>query len=233
LSIARHGVEEDAVTDAPAPAADWADEAEQRLLTAALRQVSELGWTSRLLAAAARGANLSLAEAELLAPSGARDLAALMALRHDDRAMAALAGVDPMSLKVRERIRVAVLARCQAAMEDGEATRRWCGFLALPPNAPLGLRLAWASADRIWRWAGDVATDENHYSKRALLAEILISTLAVRLAMGGNAAAAHLDSRIGAVMAFEKWKAGVKPSELAHRAAGTLARLRYGRNSAA
>ena len=38
---------------------------------------------------------------------------------------------------------------------------------------PLGLRLAWESADALWRWAGDTATDENHYSKRVLLAGIL------------------------------------------------------------
>lgn len=210
------------------PTPDWADEAEQRLLDAALPHAARLGWTGRLMAAAARGAGLSLAEAELLAPAGPRDLAALLARRHDARALAALTAIDPLSLKVRERIRAAVLARCQAAFEDGEATRRWCGFLALPPNAPLGLRLAWASADSLWRWAGDTATDENHYTKRALLAEILISTLAVRLAMGANAAAAHLDSRIEAVMAFERWKAGVKPSEFAQRVAGRLARLRYG-----
>ena len=208
--------------------ANWADDAEQRLLAAAAPHVARLGWTRRLLARAARDAGLTLADAELLAPEGARDLAALFARRHDDRALAALAGVDPKSLKVRERIRAGVLARCQAAMEDGEATRRWCGFLALPGNAALGLRLAWASADGLWRWAGDTATDENHYTKRALLAEILISTLAMRLALGANAAAAHLDRRIEAVMAFERWKAGVKPGQFAARAARALARVRYG-----
>ncbi len=210
------------------PSVDWAADAEQRLLSAALKHAGNLGWTRLTMRAAARDAGLSLAEAELLAPSGHRDLAALLARRHDERALANLAAIDPSTLKVRERIRRAVLARCQAAIEDGEATRRWCGFLALPGNVPLGLRLAWGSADVLWRWAGDTATDENHYTKRALLAEILISTLAVRLAMGGNAAGAHLDSRIGAVMAFEKWKAGVKPSKLAHRAAEALARVRFG-----
>ncbi|HXU99881.1 MAG TPA: COQ9 family protein [Caulobacteraceae bacterium] len=216
------------MSEVPTPPADWADDAQQRLLLAALPQVTKLGWTRRLMAAAARGANLSLAEAELLVPEGPRDLAALLARRHDARALAALASVDPTGLKVRERIRAGVLARCQAAAEDGEATRRWCGFLALPGNVPLGLRLAWASADALWRWAGDTATDENHYSKRALLAEILISTLAVRQALGANAAAAHLDSRIEAVMAFERWKAGIKPAQLAERAAGAMARVRYG-----
>ncbi len=207
---------------------DWAEETEDRLLTAALAQASRLGWTRRLVSAAAREIGLTGAEAELLLLHGPRDLAALLARRHDARALASLAPVDPASLKVRERIRRGVLARCDAAMEDEAAVRRWSGFLALPGNVPLGLRLTWASADALWRWAGDVATDENHYSKRALLAEILITTLAVRLALGANAAAAHLDGRITAVMAFERWKAGVKPSDAARRLAARLGRLRYG-----
>lgn len=233
MSIGPGGVRDKTVTPDTVAAADWANEAEDRLLDAALPLSIKLGWNRRLIAAAAKRAGLSLADAELLLPEGARDLAALLARRHDARALNALASLEPDSLKVRERIRAGVLARCQAAMEDRDATRRWCGFLALPPNAAMGLRLAWASADAIWRWAGDTATDENHYTKRALLSEILISTLAVRLTMGANAAAAHLDSRIWAVMAFEKWKASIKPAEAAGAAARTLARLRYGRPRAA
>ena len=208
---------------------DWADKTEARLLDAALVHAPRLGWTSRMVAAAARDVGLSPAEAELLLPHGPRDLAALLAARHDRRGLEALADVDPATLKVRERIRSGVLARCDAALEDEAAARRWAGFLSLPGNIPLALRLAWASADALWRWAGDTATDENHYSKRVLLAEILISTLAIRLASGANAAADHLGVRIDAVMAFERWKAGIKPADAAARLAGALGRLRYGR----
>jgi len=208
---------------------DWAAQAEERLLTAALAQAPRLGWTSRLVATAAREAGLSAEEGQILLPEGPRDLAALLSRRHDRAALAALATLDPASLKIRQRIRQGVLARCDAAMADEQALRRWTGFLALPPNIPLALRLVWASADSIWRWAGDTATDENHYSKRALLAEVLASTLAVRLALGASASDAHLDGRIAAVMAFEHWKAGVKPADFAGRVAKQLARLRYGR----
>ena len=207
---------------------DWADETEGRLLTAALDRAEVLGWTHRLVAAAARDVGLSLAEAELLLPEGARDLAALLARRDDAAALAALAALDPSALKIRDRIRAGTLARVEAAMDHENATRRWMGFLALPPNAPLGLRLLWASADSLWRWAGDTATDENHYSKRALLAEILLSTLAIRLTADGEAAASHLDRRIDAVMTFERWKARFKPGDAAVRAAKALGRLRYG-----
>ena len=206
---------------------DLIAEAEERLLDAAIVAAPRLGWTSRLVAQAARECGASAGEAELILPHGARDLAALIGRRHDERALAMLADRDPAAMKVRERIRAAVLARCEAAMEDEAAVRRWSGFLALPGNLPLALRLLWVSADRLWRWAGDTATDENHYSKRVLLAEILASTLAIRLAAGAGAAQAHLDQRIAAVMAFEKWKATV-PRGAATRLAAKLGRLRYG-----
>ena len=94
------------------------------------------------------------------------------------------------------------------------------GFLLLPANAALGARLLWRSADALWRWAGDTATDENHYSKRAILSEILASTLALRLAHGAEAAEAHLDRRIAQVMAFEKWKAGRRSGRAGAAAGG-------------
>jgi ubiquinone biosynthesis protein COQ9 len=210
------------------PAADWAVETEARVLAEALNLAPAEGWTWRMTHAAGAAAGLSLGETELLAPGGPKDLAALYSRQCDAAAFAALAGTDAASLKVRERIRRGVLARIGAAMAHETATRRWCGFLALPANAALGLRLCWESADAIWRWAGDRATDENHYTKRALLAGILASTLLVRLSQGEAAAAAHLDRRIEGVMAFERLKGRVARLDLGGWTAGALGRLRYG-----
>jgi len=215
--------------DDPDGRGDWAEAAEQRLLDAALALAPALGWNAALVAAAARRAGLSAGEALLVAPNGARDLAALASRRHDAAGLSALAGVDPRALKVRERIMRAVEARMDAAEADGQALRRWAGFLALPFNLPLAARLVWESADGIWRWAGDVSVDENHYSKRAILAAILVSTLAIRLSGGREAASAHLAARIDNVMAFETWKASLKPAAFGHEIAGALGRLRYGK----
>jgi len=215
--------------ETPAKTPDWADQAEQAVLDAALSLAPALGWNASMLTRAAAKAGLSRGEAMLVLPNGPRDLAALLSARHDQTALASLAGVDPASLKMRERIRQGVEARLNAACADAPALRRWAGFLSLPHNMPLALRLTWDSAEAIWRWAGDTATDENHYSKRAILSGILITTLAIRLSAGPEAASAHLAARIDNVMAFEKWKAGVKPGELARDIAGALGRLRYGR----
>jgi ubiquinone biosynthesis protein COQ9 len=207
----------------------WAKRQEDELLDAALRLAPQLGWTSRMVLQAGREVGLTEPETELLIPEGARDMAALLSRRLDIEALAGLESIEPTSLKIRERIRAAVVSWLDAALAHEGAVRRWTGCLALPNNAPLGLRLAWASADGLWRWAGDTATDENHYSKRALLSEILITTLAIALASGREAAERHLDGRIAGVMAFERWKAGVtRPSDLAEQAAAFLGRLRYG-----
>ena len=207
---------------------DWAADAEARVLAEALRLAPQMGWTWAMTKAAGAAAGFSLGETELLLPGGPRDLAALQSRAGDVAAMAALAGVDPTALKIRERIRRGAMARTEAAMASEAATRRWAGFLALPSNAALGLRLVWESADTIWNWAGDTATDENHYSKRALLAGILMATLLVRLSQGEAAAAATLDRRIEAVMAFERFKGRVGKLRLGAWTAGAMGRLRYG-----
>jgi len=210
-------------------AGDWADAAETRVLDQAIHLAPTLHWNSVLAKAAARAAGLSDADAALLLPKGPADLAALMSRRHDAAALAQLAGLDLATLKIRERIYRGVTARIEAAMTDEAAVRRAAAFLATPSHAPLALSLGWASADALWRWAGDTATDENHYSKRAILGAVLGSTMAVRLSAGQVKADAYLEARIEQVMRFETWKASMaSPSGLATAAAGLLGRLRYG-----
>ncbi|KRA64016.1 rpsU-divergently transcribed protein [Caulobacter sp. Root655] len=210
--------------------ADWAETTEQRVLDEALRLAPRLGWNAGMARAAAVAAGLNAGEAQLLLPQGPRDLAALLSRRHDRVALASLGALDPASLKIRDKIRRGVVARLDAAAGDAEALRKLAAFLTFPTHMPLALTLVWESADVLWRWAGDTATDENHYSKRAILSGILVSTLAVDMASGRESALRHLDGRIDNVMTFEKWKAGIKPMNLMAEVAGALARMRYGRS---
>ena len=220
------------MTDAPhlsndAPEGDWADRMEQTVLDAALGLAPRLGWNSRLVRAACAACGLSRGDEELLLPNGARDLAALLSRRHDDRALAVLDQIDAKTLKMRERIARAVSARMEAGAADLEATRRCAAFLALPTNADLGLKLAWESADHLWNWAGDNATDWNHYSKRAIRSGILIPALTMRWFDGREAAEAFVQRRIDNVMTFEKWKAGKDFDAPLRKATEWLGRMRY------
>ena len=134
-------------------------------------------------------------------------------------------------MKIRERIRELVLFRFEAMLPHREALRRALAILALPQNLPDAARLAWRVADRIWRLAGDTATDFNHYSKRAILVGVYGSTTLVFLDDASADLAdtrAFLNRRIDDVMRFEKFKASWRGThERLPSLSRFLGRLRY------
>lgn len=134
-------------------------------------------------------------------------------------------------LKIRERVRDLVLFRIDLLRADKEALRRAHATLALPKNAMAGARLAWRSADRMWRIAGDRATDFNYYSKRGILSALYASTMLVFLDDESEDLAAtcgFLDRRIDDVMKIEKLKASWRGGrERRPSLSRFLGRLRY------
>ncbi len=113
------------------------------------------------------------------------------------------------AMKIRDRIQRLVELRLQLLDDNRESLRRALSIEAMPLNAPRALQWGWRSADRMWRLAGDTATDYNHYTKRAMLGSIYAATLAVFVAdVSADYAEtrAFLGRRIDDVMRFEKAK---------------------------
>ena len=187
------------------------------------------GWTPRALDMAAAELGVPGERARIAFPGGAIEMIDAW-FDWNDRAM--LAAFPPEridAMKVRDRIGSLVLHRLETMRPHREALRRAIAMLAMPQNALAASRLAWRSADRIWRVAGDTATDYNHYTKRAILSAVYGSTLLVWMqddSEGSADTAAFLDRRIDGVMRFEKWKSGLGKAE---RPSLTrfLGRLRY------
>ena len=137
--------------------------------------------------------------------------------------------IQPM--KIRQRIRDLVLYRIEVIHPHKEALRRALAILAQPQNAIAAAKLAWRAADRMWRIAGDVSTDFNHYSKRGILSALYTSTMLVYLDDDSEQllqTRGFLDRRIGDVMRFEKFKAQWRGSrERLPSVTRFLGRLRY------
>jgi ubiquinone biosynthesis protein COQ9 len=134
-------------------------------------------------------------------------------------------------LPVRERIGKLILYRIDAMAGREEALRRALAIMAMPQNAVRALRLGWASADAMWRLAGDMSTDYNFYTKRTILAGVYASVLAVfpdDHSEGKTETHAFLDRRIDGIIRFEKAKAKLIPREGgSFSMARFLGRLRY------
>ena len=189
------------------------------------------GWSAAAVEAAAKAHGIDPQVAALAFSDGAMAMIAAWIHSVDAAMAAAFAGNALANTPIRERIRRLVSFRLDALKAREEALRRALAIMAMPQNAAASLRLGWASADRMWRLAGDTSTDYNHYSKRAILAGIYAATLAIYAqdeSEGKAETRAFLGRRIDGVMRFEKAKAQLlRPSEQRFSMARFLGRLRY------
>jgi ubiquinone biosynthesis protein COQ9 len=168
------------------------------------------GWSDAALVNASEAEGVDPALARLAFRGGAIDMIEAWVASVDARMEAAFNVEALAQMPVRERIRSLVWFRLEAVLGLEEALRRALAIQAMPQNLVRTARLGWASADRMWRLAGDTATDYNHYTKRAILAGLYAATLAVFIDDSSEAkpeTRAFLDRRIEDVMKFEKTKA--------------------------
>jgi ubiquinone biosynthesis protein COQ9 len=189
------------------------------------------GWGDEALAMAAAELGVPAPRARLCFPGGAPDMidAWFDAI---DRGMATAFPLERIEgLKIRQRIYELVMYRLEVINPHKEALRRALAILAQPQNLGLAARLGWRAADRMWRIAGDRATDFNHYSKRGILMGVYGSTTLVYLDDSSDDLAgtrAFLNRRIDDVMRFEKLKASWRGSrERLPSLSRFLGRLRY------
>ena len=189
------------------------------------------GWSGDAVAAAANDLAVDPDVAALAFPGGAMDMIAAWIETIDANMAEALPQDALARMPIRERIRSQIQFRLDAVTGLEEALRRALAVMAMPQNAARALKIGWHSADIMWRLAGDIATDYNHYTKRTILAGIYGATLAVFVGDDSEGKAdtrAFLARRIDGVMKFEKAKARLLNSEReSFSMTRLLGRLRY------
>ena len=189
------------------------------------------GWTSKAVDSAAEQLDIEPAQARLAFPKAQAEMVDAYILGVDAAMEAHFTPDVIAAMKVRDRIRSLIWFRLETMGPAREAVRTGLSVLASPQNLALGTRIAWRSADLMWRIAGDTATDYNHYSKRLILSGVYGSTLLAWLddqSEGWSETGAFLDRRLAGVLRFEKWKAAWRGNDL-HRPSLSrfLGRLRY------
>jgi ubiquinone biosynthesis protein COQ9 len=185
----------------------------RRVLKATLAHIAFDGFSDKALERAREEMGMTKAELSRLFPAGGLSLAEEFSEWADDEMQARLKKQKLDEMKIRARIKTAVMARIEALRPHKEAARRAAAFLTLPPNAATGAKLLYRTVDRMWRLAGDKSTDFNFYTKRAILAGVYSSTLMRWFndrSKGETTTEKFLDARIENVMQFEKLKSGLR-----------------------
>ena len=170
------------------------------------------GWNEKAVLAAAELAGVDPDLARLAFNGGPVDMIDAWFQAVDEQMAAKYRAEELGAMKIRERIKALVEARLEALEPDREGLRRALAILAAPPHLRKAAKMGWRAADKMWRLAGDTATDYNHYTKRTLLSGVYGSTISVFLddeSDDYSETRAFLDRRIENVMQFEKVKAKV------------------------
>lgn len=147
-----------------------------QVVTALLPHIPFDGWTWTAVQQAVAHLNLQDGMETALFPDGVCDVVAHFSDMMDRAMLRQLDNVPPENMRVRDRIETAVGTRLNAMTPHKDAIRLAMAYWSVPPRHLRAARLIWRTADRIWTWAGDTATDYNRQTKRTLLSGVLTAT---------------------------------------------------------
>jgi len=215
----------------PLPADPTLDEVRAALAPIIARNAGFDGWSDAAVHAAADEAGVDRDVAKLAFKDNAIDMIDAWIDSIDLELAHRLPAEKLAAMKIRDRITALLATRLEIMAPDRESLRRAMAIMAMPQNLVRSAKIGWRSADRMWRLAGDTASDFNHYTKRMTLSAVYASTLSVFVNDDSDNfadARAFLDRRIDNVMQFEKVKFQAKQrQEYVPSLSRFIGRLRY------
>lgn len=191
------------------PADPTLDEIRLALAPAIASNAAFDGWSKAAVEIAASDIGVDADVAALAVKGGAMDMIDAWIDSIDIELANRLSAEKLASMKIRERITELLWTRLQIMAPNRESLRRAMAIMAMPQNLPRAGKIGWRSADRMWRLAGDNASDFNHYTKRMTLSAVygsLLLTFANDESDDFADSRAFLERRIDNVMQFEKAK---------------------------
>lgn len=176
-----------------------------QVILAALPEVSQNGWTPAAIDRAAQACGVQDDITLSLFPNGMVDAVAHFSDYIDREMMKRIEKIPAASLRSKDKVRAAVMARYDVLAPYKEVTEFALAFWSVPTHVIQGQRVLWRTSDRIWTWAGDTATDYNRQTKRALLSSIMMGTTMVWIGDDSEnhiITQAFLDRRLENIMEF-------------------------------
>ncbi len=189
---------------------------QDQILERVLEDVPFDGWTWSLAYNASEELGFEKEMADAVFPNKLQDLLVHFSDWTDRKTLEKLNEIDSDTLRIRDKIEVAVKAQLEVLEPHRECVKLSSAYWLYPFRKLQAAKIVWRSADHIWNWAGDTATDYNHYTKRALLSGVMVSTTVFWLndeSDGYKDSYAFLSRRIENVLRFGKLASKIKPKK--------------------
>lgn len=147
-----------------------------QILLEALPNVAFDGWKWSVIEEVAISLGHDKTMAFAVFPDGINQVLCHFSDLADRQMLEELAGENPDDHRIRERIKMAVMARFKVLEPYKEAVREASSYWLVPTRKIQAGKQVWKTADVMWNWAGDDAQDYNHYTKRILLSGVITAT---------------------------------------------------------
>ncbi|NDF13073.1 MAG: COQ9 family protein [Proteobacteria bacterium] len=183
------------------------EHAKKQIVSAFLSEAGTSGWNDISLEKACNSIDCDYSYARALFPEGAAEIADYYLEMINRQMLLELGKYNLPAMKIRERIKCALMIRLKIAEPHKEAIRSLLGHLGM--HAPKAVANLAKLSDIVWRTAGDTSTDYNYYTKRMMLSGVYSATLLFWLndtSKNHSETEQFLDRRINNVMQVEKAK---------------------------
>ncbi len=147
-----------------------------RILLSALENVAFDGWTWEVIEDAAVDCGFDSSMAFAVFPEKIEDVLIHFSRWADDKMIETLNDQDFSGTRIRDKIEQAVITRFNILNPHKESVQKAAAYWIGPVKSIQATKSIWHTADVIWNWAGDTATDYNRYTKRTLLSGVLSTT---------------------------------------------------------
>lgn len=191
---------------------DLMQTARDRLVLAACPLAGAHGWSQDVLLQACRITGQDEAVVAKFFPNGAVDAIDHMSDWADREMLRLLAASKAPPKGVRGAIHHAIMTRWQALAPYREAAKSAFPYMTRPWLMGRGQKMVWRTADKVWIYAGDTATDYNYYTKRALLSGVLLVATPVWIKGNDKETSAFLSRRLDNVVNIGKKISQFKPA---------------------
>lgn len=200
------------------------NENKEKILAEFLKIAAFDGWTKTAVLQAVSNCGIEEKFAALIFENFQLDLAKFYVESQNKKAAEKISAIENFhQKKIRDKIRLSLYARFEIEEESKIALQRLINFYLDPKNftdfqigaKPMiqGLKACYKIADSIWKNINDQSTDFNFYTKRLILAKIILRSLLVFVkddSENFSKTKNFIDSQIEKVMKFEKRKAEFK-----------------------
>ena len=177
------------------------------LVNAVLKHAKFDGFTVESLENGAKDIGLDSSNAHAFFPNPAKDIPAHWTKMLDQQSSEFGKGLDP-TMRIRDKISSLVKHRIQLLAPHKVCLKSIFGHMALPHNSTQGLHALYSSADAMWLSIGDTTSvhDRNHYTKRGILATVLLCSFAFYMQDTDDDIDRYIDARIKDALKLGKFK---------------------------